>query len=142
MPPITPASVEALVPVVKLVGEDLACGISFARLLKSGETLASVTNIDISPDDSSVIITGEAVNSAPFDDDSQPAIQVAIGLGVQLRIAGGTAPTAAEVAAGPPYDLPLVLYEGTVYKRYVLEILCTLSTGRKRGGRCILLVAY
>lgn len=123
----TPDSIEALNTVTKSPGGVLVCGVNFTRRLAEDETLDSCPTPEIDPDDDTLTIEDVAVNTVEFDDDSQPPIAVAIGKGVLLTVSGGVAPTAEEIAAGPPYTLPLIKIAGKVYRRYRLTFLSPTS---------------
>ena len=61
-------------------------GFDFTRLLASAETLTGTPTVTVSP--SGPTASSPAVNVATFPDDED--VSVAIGKGVQLRLAGGT----------------------------------------------------
>ena len=143
MPP-TPDAVDAVSPKTKLPGESLIFGCDFTRLLKPAETLTAVVSILCSNNDGTLTIGAATVNAATFYDDSLPALAVAIGMGVQCTISGGTSPTAAAIAAaiaaGTAYAGQLLQINGVWYTAYLLQILVTTSNAQTRGVDCTLLV--
>jgi len=129
-------------PKVKMAGENpLTIGVNCVRLLKTGQSVASVAPITYSPNDGSLTLSGQAPNAMQFDDDSvsQPVLQ---GQGVLFICSGGTAPSSGDVAAGPPYTLPLLIVHGVVYRKYMLLLTITLNNGDVRQARLPLLVPH
>ena len=80
------SAVQCQAPKLKHPSESRVYGIDFTRLLATGETLTGSPTVTVSP--SGVTASGAAVNSATFLDDD--GVTIAIGKGVQVRLAGGS----------------------------------------------------
>lgn len=81
-------STAAARPKVKHSTESILFGVDFTKLLAGGETLTGTPSVT---GGSGLTLGGPVVNTLAFVNDD--GATVAIGAGVQVRIAGGTSPT-------------------------------------------------
>lgn len=108
-------STSASRPKVKHSTESILFGIDFTKLLQAGESLSGAPTVVMTSPASGLALGGPLVNTGSFTNDDGGT--VAIGAGVQVRIAGG--------AAGVDY---------------VLTASCTTNQGNTRTVVCTLQV--
>ena len=89
-------SVVALETLEKQPSESIKYAIDFTNLLKSGETLSTLTSV-LEVGTSGLTLSEKAINTAAITKRSGQ--EIAIGKGIEVRIAGGSAGTTYRIEA-------------------------------------------